>query len=78
MGLKCVTHGLRLPGFKSLLSSCITMSKLYKQFSSSVKNEFSLDKYGVSVEHPGGDVQQVAGNTGLELEGEVRVREIEI
>lgn len=37
-------------------------------------NKLSLDQSGVSVGHPGGDDQQAAGNTGLELKGVIRVR----
>lgn len=39
-------------------------------------SEFSLDKSGVSVGHPGGAVHQAAENTGLELEGVIRVRDL--
>ena len=39
-------------------------------------NECSLDKSGVSVGHP--DVQEATGNTGLELEGVIKVRDLGI
>lgn len=39
-------------------------------------SEFNLDKSGVSVGHP--NVQEAAGNTGLELEGVTRIRDLGI